>query len=113
MSPAVVTKVQEKAERVAQQLELSGLASLQGFVNADTGDLKVIDIDTAPPLHAGSPIYRQVSLHVLQNVRIVALSTLLVSILLPAKKSHTAVLQAQRHLLGHDLTSHLCIELLF
>ena len=62
MSPALVTKVQEKAERVAQQLELSGLASLQGFVNADTGDLKVIDIDTAPQLHQGSPVFAQVSL---------------------------------------------------
>ena len=60
MSPDLVTKVQEKAERVAQQLELSGLASLHGFINADTGDLKVMDIDTAPPLHPASPVFAQV-----------------------------------------------------
>ena len=65
ISPALVTRVQEKAERVAQQLELSGLASLQGYVNADTGDLKVVDIDTAPPLHPGSPVFAQVCLSLL------------------------------------------------
>lgn len=60
--PELVTKVQERAERVAAQLGLSGLACLHGFVNADTGELKVVDVDTSPPLHPGSAIYAQVRL---------------------------------------------------
>ena len=61
--PSIVTKIQEKAERVAQQLGLSGLANLEGYINAETGEVKVIDIDTAPALHLASPIFAQVSSH--------------------------------------------------
>lgn len=62
MASSLVTRVQEKAERVAQQLGLSGLASLQGYINADSGDLRVIDVDTSPPLQASSTIFAQVSI---------------------------------------------------
>lgn len=60
MPPDLVTKVQERVEKVAWQLGLSGLASLHGYINADTGELKVMDVDTSPPLHSASPLYAQV-----------------------------------------------------
>lgn len=66
-----MTSVQERAEYVARQLDLSGLASLQGYINADTGELRVVDIDTSPPLHAGSHIWAQVLLSMMAHLTIV------------------------------------------
>ena len=61
LSPEILTAIQEKAEIVATELKLAGLASIRGYVNTDTGSLTVLDVNTVPDLTTGSLIFKQVS----------------------------------------------------
>lgn len=58
-----MTSLQEQAEQIAQLVGLSGVANIQGFVNADTGELSVQNVDTVPSLHSGCLIFKQVTHH--------------------------------------------------
>ena len=46
---------------VARQLGLSGYACLEGFMNADTGSLTVMEVTTNPPLDSSSTFLTQVT----------------------------------------------------
>jgi hypothetical protein len=51
---------QKCAEALAVGLGLRSIAQLDGFVNADTGELIVRDVKTSPALTDGSPLLQQV-----------------------------------------------------
>lgn len=60
MPPLVLASVQERAEIVAERLGLSGYATLEGFMDADTGNLVILSVNVLPPLDPGSPFLAQV-----------------------------------------------------
>ena len=61
VAPDVLASVQERAEVVARQLGLSGYACLEGFMNADTGSLTVMEVTTLPALDSSSTFLTQVN----------------------------------------------------
>ena len=61
VGPEVLASVQERAEVVARQLGLSGYACLEGFMNADTGSLTVMEVTALPPLDSSSTFLTQVT----------------------------------------------------
>lgn len=58
---AAVACVQGCAVALALGLGLRSIASVDGFVHADTGELIVRDVKPSPPLTDGSPLLQQVS----------------------------------------------------
>jgi hypothetical protein len=52
--------VQGCAVAIAMSLGLRSIASVDGFVNADTGELIVRDVKPTPALTDGSPLLQQV-----------------------------------------------------
>lgn len=63
VSQEALASVQERAEIVAQRLNLAGYACLEGVMNADTGSLMVTEVDALPALHPESPFLAQVPVH--------------------------------------------------
>ena len=62
IEPRTLAGIQERAEIVALNLGLSGFATLDGFVNADTGNLTVLEVNSLPALDPGSILFSQARL---------------------------------------------------
>lgn len=67
-SASALDAARERAVAIADHLGLSGLARVDAFMHADTGELVVLEVDVLPDLSAGSPLYVQVSVHVVQYI---------------------------------------------
>lgn len=59
LAPEVVAAAQGCAVAIALGLGLRSLAAVDGFVNADTGELVVLDVKPFPSLADGSPLWQQ------------------------------------------------------
>jgi D-alanine-D-alanine ligase-like ATP-grasp enzyme len=58
--PAAAAALREHAAELGEHLGLRGLAQLDGFVNAETGDIIVLDARAFPKLADGHPLLQQV-----------------------------------------------------
>lgn len=59
MKPAVLTKVRERIETLAEKIGITGYSRIDAFVSLVTGDLMIIEVNTLPGLTPSTVLYHQ------------------------------------------------------
>lgn len=59
VSREVLTKVKKSAEKVAERLGIEGYCRMDAFIQIDTGDLILIEVNTLPALTPSTVLYHQ------------------------------------------------------
>lgn len=59
MKPAVVQKIRERVERLAEELGITGYSRIDTFAHTRTGELLVIEVNTLPGLTPSTVLYHQ------------------------------------------------------
>ena len=59
VKPAVLARVKKSAEKVAEVLNIEGYCRMDAFIQIDTGDLILIEVNTLPALTPSTVLYHQ------------------------------------------------------
>lgn len=59
MKPAIVQKIRERIEKLAQEVGISGYSRIDAFAHIRTGELLVIEVNTLPGLTPSTVLYHQ------------------------------------------------------
>lgn len=59
VKPKILERVKKSIEKVAEKLGLEGYARLDAFINVETGDVIIIEVNTLPALTPSTVLYHQ------------------------------------------------------